>query len=88
VKVSRLYTEADFAIADRVVEFAARRGVKPAQIALAWLLAQPGVTAPIIGASKLSHLDEAVAALDLTLDADELTFLAERYRPHAIRGHA
>ena len=50
----------------------ARRGVKPAQIALAWLLAKPGVTAPIVGASKLPHLDEAVAALDVRLDADEM----------------
>ena len=56
------YSDADFTIADRVGELAARAGVKPTQIALAWLLAKPGVTAPIIGASKPPHLDEAVAA--------------------------
>src|SRR5205814_3763980 len=59
------YTDADFTIADRAVELARRRGMKPTQIALAWLLARPGVTAPIVGASKPPHLDEAVAALDV-----------------------
>jgi aryl-alcohol dehydrogenase-like predicted oxidoreductase len=81
------YTESDFIIADRAADLAKRRGVKPTQIALAWLLAKPGVTAPIIGASKLPHLDEAVAAIDLRLDPEELTFLEEPYRPHAILGH-
>ena len=56
-------------------------------MALAWLLHQPGVTAPIVGASKLPHLDDAVAALDLELSAEELAQLAEPYRPHAVRGH-
>src|SRR5712691_5701577 len=81
------YSDADFAIADRVVELATRRGVKPTQIALAWLLAQPGVTAPIVGASKLSQLDDHALALDVRLDAAELTFLEEPYRPHPILGH-
>ncbi len=81
------YSDADFAVADRVVELAARRGVKPAQIALAWLLAQPGVIAPIVGASKLSQLDDHVAALALRLTPDELRFLEERYEPHPILGH-
>jgi 1-deoxyxylulose-5-phosphate synthase len=81
------YTESDFIIADRAVDLAKRRGVKPTQIALAWLLAKPGVTAPIIGASKLPHLDEAVAAIDLRLDPEELTFLEEPYQPHAVLGH-
>jgi len=62
--------------------------VKPTQVALAWLLAKPGVTAPIVGASKLPHLDEALAALELRLDAAELTFLEEPYRPHPILGHS
>ena len=65
----------------------ARRGVKPTQIALAWLLAKPGVTAPIVGASKLPHLDEAVGALDLRLDAEEIAFLEEPYQPHPVLGH-
>jgi 1-deoxyxylulose-5-phosphate synthase len=80
------YSDADFAIADRVVALAARRGVKPAQIALAWLLARPGVTAPIVGASRMSQLDEAIAALDVRLDADEMQFLEENYQPHPVLG--
>jgi aryl-alcohol dehydrogenase (NADP+) len=81
------YSDADFAIADRVVELAARRGVKATQIALAWLLAQPGVTAPIVGASKLPQLDDHVDALSVRLAPDELTFLEERYEPHWVLGH-
>src|SRR5258706_12460293 len=61
------YADSDFAIADRAAALAAKRGVKPTQVALAWLLTKPGVTAPIIGASKPPHLDEAAAALDLRL---------------------
>jgi aryl-alcohol dehydrogenase (NADP+) len=82
------YAESDFTIADRVAELAARRGLKPTQIALAWLLAKPGVTAPIIGASRLPHLDEALAALDVRLDAGELQFLEAPYQPHAVLGHS
>jgi aryl-alcohol dehydrogenase (NADP+) len=81
-------SDSDFTIAERVVEVAGKRGVKPTQIALAWLLAKPGVTAPIVGASKLTHLDEAVAALTIRLDAGELAFLEAPYQPHAILGHA
>jgi 1-deoxyxylulose-5-phosphate synthase len=81
------YADSDFAIADRAAALAAKRGVKPTQVALAWLLTKPGVTAPIIGASKPPHLDEAVAALDLRLEADEIASLEELYEPHAIRGH-
>ena len=68
-------------------EVAARRGVSNAQVALAWLLHQPGVTAPIVGASKAHHLDDALASLALKLDAGELKLLAEPYRPHPILGH-
>jgi len=81
------YADSDFTIAERVVDVAGQRGVKPAQIALAWLLTKPGVTAPIIGASQISHLDEAVAALDMSLDADELARLEAPYQPHAVLGH-
>jgi len=81
------YAETDFTIAERVADLARRRGVKPTQVALAWLLGKPGVTAPIVGASKLPHLDEALAALEVRLDAAELTFLEEPYRPHPILGH-
>ncbi len=82
------YSESDFTIADRTVEIAKRRGVAPTQVALAWLLRQPGITAPIIGASKMDHLDQAVAALELTLDDEECRFLEEPYQPHRVLGHA
>jgi aryl-alcohol dehydrogenase (NADP+) len=80
------YSDADYDVADRVVEVAGARGVAPAQIALAWLLAQAGVTAPIIGASKLEQLDQAVAALDLTLSPEERQRLEEPYVPHRVLG--
>ena len=85
---SELYEDSDFDVVDRVVELAGRRGLAPAQIALAWLLHQPGVTAPIVGVSKMQHLDDAVAALDVKLSDDERRLLEEPYRPHAIRGHS
>jgi len=81
------YSDDDFTVVDRVSEIARKRGVPNAQVALAWLLAQPGVTAPIVGASKAGHLDDAVKALELKLDADELKALAEPYRPHPVLGH-
>jgi aryl-alcohol dehydrogenase (NADP+) len=62
--------------------------VPNAQVALAWILAQPGVTAPIIGASKMQHLDDAIAALNLKLDKSELKSLAEPYQPHGTLGHS
>lgn len=84
-----LYTsELDFAVVDRVAEVAAERGVSAAQVALAWLLHKPGVTAPIVGATKLEHLDDAVAAEQLALDADVIARLEESYVPHAIAGHS
>ncbi len=82
------YSESDFAIADGVAAVAAGRGVKPTQIALAWLLSKPGVTAPIIGASKMAQLDEAVEALSLHLEPAEIASLERPYQPHAILGHA
>ena len=78
------YADSDFRIVDRVGELAARRGVSSAQIALAWVLAQPGVTAPIVGASKMPQLEEAVAALDIKLTAEESTALEELYEPHRV----
>jgi 1-deoxyxylulose-5-phosphate synthase len=84
-----LYTpEVDFAVVDRVAELAAARGVPAAQVALAWLLHKPGVTAPIVGATKLEHLDDAVAAEQLALDAAEITRLEEPYVAHSIAGHS
>jgi aryl-alcohol dehydrogenase (NADP+) len=81
------YQESDFEVVDRVTEVAKRRGVPNAHVALAWVLAQPGITAPIIGASRRGHLDDAVAALSLKLDDDELRALAEPYQPHRVLGH-
>ena len=82
------YADSDFTIAERAADLAKRRGVSPAQVALAWLLAKPGVTAPIIGASKPHHLEEAIAATTLALDASEMTLVEELYQPHAVLGHA
>jgi aryl-alcohol dehydrogenase-like predicted oxidoreductase len=82
------YQESDFAVAKRVEELAARRGVTPSQIALAWLLGVPGVTAPIVGASQMRHLEEAVAAVELTLSAEERAFVEELYQPHQVLGHS
>jgi aryl-alcohol dehydrogenase (NADP+) len=78
----------DFAVVERVREIAERREVSNAQVALAWLLQQPGVTAPIVGASKMSQLEEAVQALELRLTEAELAALAEPYRPHPVLGHS
>ena len=82
------YQPSDFAVVDRVSEIAHKRGIPNAQVALAWLLHQPGVTAPIVGASRMKHLDDAVAALTVKLDAEELKALAEPYQPHPVLGHS
>jgi aryl-alcohol dehydrogenase (NADP+) len=80
------FADSDFTVADRVVELAARHGVKPTMIALAWVLAQPEVTAPIVGVSKLAHLDDAVAALNVRLSSDDLAFVEHAYQPHGVLG--
>jgi len=82
------YQDSDFDVVERVSEIARKRGVSNAQIALAWVLHQPGVTAPIVGASKMKHLEDAVAALEIRLDDEELKALAAPYRPHRILGHS
>ena len=79
--------EDDRAIIDAVSAVAKKRGVPNAQIALAWMLSRPGVTAPIIGASKMSHLDDAAAALDIRLEDEEVKALEAPYRSQPIRGH-
>ena len=81
------YQDADFTIVDRVGEVAARLGAPPARVALAWLLHQPAVTAPIIGASKIHHLEDAVAAIDLALDEETRAYLEAPYQPHPVLGH-
>jgi aryl-alcohol dehydrogenase-like predicted oxidoreductase len=82
------YGPQDFAIVDRITEVAKARGINNAQIALAWILHQPGITAPIVGATKPGQLEDAVASLDIKLDASELKLLTELYHPRAIMGHS
>jgi aryl-alcohol dehydrogenase (NADP+) len=81
------YQEADFAVLDRAVEMAEKRGVTPAQIALAWILHKPGVVSPIIGATKMPHLEQAVEALEIELREEDLQALEEPYVPHPVLGH-
>ncbi len=73
--------EMDFQIADRVIEVAEKLGHTPAQIAVAWLLSKPGITAPVVGVSKISQLDQLVAATEITLEEDDIAYLEELYRP-------
>jgi len=83
-----LYSQpSDFDVVERVAEVAASRGVAPAQVALAWLLHRPGVTAPIVGATKLGHLTDALAAEKLELSEKEMKALEEPYVPHPVLGH-
>jgi aryl-alcohol dehydrogenase-like predicted oxidoreductase len=77
----------DFDVVERTADVATERGVPPAQVALAWLLQKPGVTAPIVGATKLEHLEDALAATELELSPEELARLEEPYRPHPVLGH-
>ena len=81
------YADDDFVVADRLAEVAAARGDPPMQVALAWVLSKQAVSAPIIGASKPGHLEDAIKALDLCLTADESARLEEPYRPHRVLGH-
>jgi aryl-alcohol dehydrogenase (NADP+) len=84
---SLYYRSSDFDIVDRVLELAAQRNVKPAQIALAWVMSKPGVSAPIIGASKLYQLEDALGALEIKLTPEEIERLEQHYEPHPILGH-
>ena len=81
------YEPSDYDVVDRISEIAQKRGVSNAQIALAWLLHQSGVTAPIMGASKLEHLDDLAAAVELKISEDEIKQLNEPYKPHPVLGH-
>jgi len=85
---SMYYRESDFAVLDAVEKLAAERGVTPAQLSLAWLLHQPGVAAPIIGATKMPHLEQAVAALEVSLSEEDIAALEEPYVPHPVLGHS
>lgn len=79
--------EADRMVVGRVGEIAEARGISRAQIALAWLLHKKGVTAPVVGATKMSQLDDALAAMDVTLSTSEVHSLEELYTPHLLSGY-
>ena len=81
------YKEDDFEVVDHVTETAKRHGVPNAQIALAWILHKPGVTAPIIGATKENHIPDAVKGAEIKLSTEEIAYLEAPYKPHAILGH-
>jgi aryl-alcohol dehydrogenase-like predicted oxidoreductase len=81
-------SDSDFDIVNRLTEVATKRGLPNAQVALAWMLSKPAITAPIIGASKPGHLEDAIAALTVKLSKDEITQLEELYQPHPVSGHA
>jgi aryl-alcohol dehydrogenase (NADP+) len=82
------YREEDFAVVKRLSAFAAQRGESNARIAYAWLLHQPGLAAPIVGASQIAHIEEAVAATQIKLSAEDIQLLASPYREHPVLGHA
>jgi aryl-alcohol dehydrogenase-like predicted oxidoreductase len=84
----RYHTPGDFDVVDRLTEVAAARGAPPAQVALAWLLSRPAVTAPIVGATRLGHISDALAAVQLTLTEEEVRRLEELYLPHPVLGHS
>jgi len=85
---SMYYQGTDFEVLDRAIELGNRHNGSSAQIALAWMLHKPGISSPIIGASKMAHLEEAIAALDIQLSAEEIEFLEEPYQPHPVLGHS
>lgn len=82
------YQDTDFDIVERVVDLAKEKGVTPAQIALAWILNKPGVVSPIIGATKMRHLEQAVEAMEIQLAEGDMTYLEGLYQPHPILGHS
>jgi aryl-alcohol dehydrogenase (NADP+) len=82
------YQPSDFTVVERLSEIAAQRGLSNAQVAMAWILSKPDVTAPIIGASKMKHLEEAVAALSIGLTEEEIGALEAPYQPHPVLGHS
>jgi aryl-alcohol dehydrogenase-like predicted oxidoreductase len=84
---SLYYAPEDYDVADRVVEVAARKGVRPIEVALAWVLSKPGVTAPIVSATKVEQLDQLVAGMAVTLTPEDIRALEEPYVPHTIIGH-
>ena len=82
------FRDEDFVVADRAAAMAKERGVTASQIALAWVLSKPYIHSPIIGATKMDHLEQAIAALDIQLSEDEVKRLEESYKPHPVLGHS
>ncbi|MFI9365126.1 aldo/keto reductase [Kitasatospora sp. NPDC053057] len=82
-----LYRDTDREIVDRLGRLAAKRELPMAQLALAWLLSKPTITSPIVGATRMSHLQDAIAAVDVELDDEEISYLEEPYQPHEVVGH-
>lgn len=82
------FREEDFVVADRAQEVAKRRGAGASQVALAWVLSKPYITSPIIGSTKMEHLDQSIAALDIKLTDEEIKQLEEPYKPHPVLGHS
>jgi len=85
---SMYFSDDDFAVADAVASVAKARGVSPAQIACAWVLQAPGVTAPIIGTTKPRQLRELIASVEIKLTPEEVAAVEKPYRPHAVLGYA
>ncbi len=81
------YQDDDFTVVDRAIEVAERYGATSAQIALAWMLHKPYITSPIIGATKMPHLEQAIQALDIKLAPDDIAYLEAPYKPHPVLGH-
>ena len=82
-----MYTDADDAVVHAVADVAKARGLPPAQVALAWMLHKTAVTAPIVGATKPGHVEDAIAAVDVELSEDEIAALEAPYVPHPVLGH-
>ena len=85
--ITDYYRPQDFDIVDRITEVAQKRGVNNAQVAMAWVLQKPGITAPILGANKSAHIDDAIAAISLNLSTEEIKILETPYQPRAVLGH-
>lgn len=85
---SMYYQDDDFNVVKRVTTLAEQLEATPAQVALSWMLHRPGITAPIIGASKMAHLEQAAGAVDMPLSQEQMAFLEEPYKPHPVLGHS
>jgi aryl-alcohol dehydrogenase-like predicted oxidoreductase len=87
IYTEELYSESNHEIIDTAEAIASERGISMAQVAMAWVMSRPGVTAPIVGATRLSHLEDAIGAVEIVLSEDEVTRLEEPYRPRSVAGH-